>query len=91
MSNIWTLFQNHDSWQSKNWFYFYWCHFCVRKSSFLIIYVFVQHKMRISIKKNLVKIVKIVLDNDYPLNFIFNIIRERIKILINKKTQSNHQ
>jgi len=29
--------------------------------------------------------VKILLDNDYPLNFIFDIIRKNIKVLINKK------
>jgi len=36
-------------------------------------------------QKNLEQMVKILLDNDYPLNFIFDIIRKNIKVLINKK------
>jgi len=37
-------------------------------------------------QKNLALIIKILLENDYPLEFIFNTIRSRIKSLINDKT-----
>jgi predicted DNA-binding ArsR family transcriptional regulator len=37
-------------------------------------------------QKNLVFIVTVLLENDYPLKFIFETIAERIKSLINKKS-----
>jgi len=44
-------------------------------------------------QKNLAFIIKVLLENDYPLGFIFNTIRSRIKSLINGKTmqQNNNQ
>ena len=41
-------------------------------------------------KKNLDHIIRILLDNDYPLKFIFDTIRLRIKILI-KRNIGNHK
>jgi len=37
-------------------------------------------------KKNLDLVIRILLDNDYPLKFIFKVMTDRIKSLVNKKT-----
>jgi len=37
-------------------------------------------------KKNLEFVIRILLNNDYPLNFIFKVMTNRIKSLVNKKT-----
>lgn len=40
-------------------------------------------------KKNLIKIIEILLNNCYPLQFVFNIVRKRIKFLIYNDTTHN--
>jgi len=37
-------------------------------------------------KKNLIFVIKTLLNNDYPIDFIFNIINERLKSLLSNKT-----
>jgi len=42
-------------------------------------------------KKNLELVISILLDNDYPLNFIFKVMTDRIKSLVYKKTSKQNK